>query len=73
MGMNIYLVSRTDEVDYDEYDAVVVVAHNAKEAKTIKPSDYGKEWETPENLQVLLVGTANRKRKGIILASFKAG
>mgnify|MGYP003463396401 CR=1 FL=1 len=41
--MNIYLVARTDRVDYDEFDSFVVIAKTEEEAKNIHP--YYKEEE----------------------------
>jgi hypothetical protein len=68
--MNIYLVSRTDEVDWDEYDSVVVVAETPKEARKIAPVDDG----TWKNLSVKLIGSAKMGiKKGIILESYNAG
>jgi hypothetical protein len=37
---NIYLLSRTDKIDYDNYDSVVVCANSEKEARKIHPSRF---------------------------------
>jgi hypothetical protein len=47
--MKLYLVRRTDDVGYDEYDSIVVAANDETEARNTHPygSDYkwtGKVW-----------------------------
>lgn len=37
--MNIYLVKRTDDIGYDEYDSMVVVAYNEESARKLNPND----------------------------------
>ena len=72
--MNIYLVSRTDEVDYDEYDAVVVYAMSREEAKNIAPCGNLYTWASKENLKVELIGSnVLVKDPDIILSSYNAG
>lgn len=71
---NIYLVSRNDEVGYDQFDSFVVVANNHDEAKNMQPGNYG--WScSNRNLSVKLIGVANEEMKlgEIICASFNAG
>lgn len=71
----IYLVKRTDPVNYDEYDAVVVVARTLKEAKelAIKDEDYYGSF-TNENTVCILIGVANKRQPfGEVLASYNAG
>ena len=70
--MNIYLVQKTDEINYGAFDAAIVVAENPKEAKKIFPyrsdsrtNKYGK------NLSVKLIGSAKKRvKKGVVLVSF---
>lgn len=38
--MNIYKVSRTDKIDYDEYDSFICYARDELEAKDIPPASY---------------------------------
>ena len=38
---NIFLMTRTDNYGYDEYDAVVLIAKTAKQAKKIVSDSYG--------------------------------
>lgn len=73
---NIYLVSRTDNVDYDQYDAFVVTAENEEEAKTVINSkhDPDEDWTTwSHKVKVELIGVANSNKAEIILGSFNAG
>jgi hypothetical protein len=42
--MKIYLVTRSNEYDYDEYDAFVVIANNEKEAEEVATKE-AKEHE----------------------------
>lgn len=76
--MNLYLVSRTDSVDYDEYDAFVVAANNETEAtlfllqKHDKPS-YS-SWPALNKTEVKLIGTTTAYTEPTeILGSFNAG
>lgn len=66
--INLYLVERTDRIDYDEFDASVVAAENEVEAeKESKVSGY-------QNLTVTLLGKAVKGTgKGDILSSYNAG
>jgi hypothetical protein len=70
--MNIYLVSRTDDIGYDEYDSIVIAAKTAQEACSVHPG--GDAWQKPEDLKVELIGKAIKgSKQGIVLASFNAG
>ena len=42
--MNLYLVTRQDDIEYDEYASMVVAAENEESATHISPDDYHK-WE----------------------------
>lgn len=79
--MPLYLVSRTDGHDYDEYDAIVVRAGN--EATALKIATHGDEDEcgytrsfngferSGSNLTVERL--ESRGPAGLVLASFNAG
>lgn len=71
--MRLFLVKRTDNVDYDQYDSLVVVAKNATRAKKLKPLD--NDWTNDyKNLHVHEIGTASIDLgEGILLGSFNAG
>lgn len=71
--MNIYLVTRTDSVFYDEFDSAVVVASSPKEAISIRPKGSGHHKWDKENLEVKYVGISSENEPKIILASFVAG
>lgn len=81
--MNLYLISRTDSIEYDQYDSAVVCAKHAGQARRMHPSK-GLEWDTtdshdmfawtkPENVRVKKIGITEQKTPGVILASFNAG
>ena len=70
--MNIYLVKRTDTIDYDEYDAVVVCEATPQRARKFS-EDY---WHFTHHQYVVckLIGIAKENQKaGEILTSFNAG
>ncbi len=72
---NIYLVTRVDEVDYDQYESFVCSAINVREALYMSPR--GHEREFPVNrdtdLEVELIGAYFGTESKIIHASFNAG
>ncbi len=73
--MNLYLISRTDEVGYDEYDSAVVIAESMAEARKIHPG-FGDSstWVAPKTLRVKLIGLSRTSKAGtVICASFNAG
>lgn len=45
MSLNLYLVSRSDVADWDEYRAFVVAAANSTDAKLTHPSGDIKNWQ----------------------------
>ncbi len=73
--MNLYQISRTDEVGYDEYDSAVVVANSISEARLVNPSSFSFGWAVPQRVKVRLVGQAAKRLKAgtVICASFNAG
>lgn len=46
--MNIYKVSRTDRVGYDEYDSFICFANSEDEARNIHPA-----WETNDTADTI--------------------
>jgi len=67
--MNLYLVVRTDDRTYDEYDSAVVCAENAQEAMTSCLNMFNEGF-----MNYTLLGVAEKTvPKGEILASFNAG
>lgn len=69
--MRIYLVTRTDKYDYDEYISAVVIENTLKKAMEYceLKYDFNKDDMTCE-----LIGTATSKQKrGEVLSSFNAG
>lgn len=81
--MKLYLVERTDEIGYDEYDAFVVAAPNetlamgvvaAKIEDHVEKYRYSDWWPGfPDNAQISLLGTTHITTSRIILGSFNAG
>lgn len=86
--MNLYLITRNDDGDYDQYDSAVVAAPDEKAAKdlierdstywtnhiwTRKGGAYIKE-HTELDITIKLIGTAiDEMQYGIVVASFNAG
>ena len=58
--MNIYLLTRLDHADFDEYQRAVVIAPDEPSARAMHPSgemsEYG--WVTPDKVEVALIGKA---------------
>jgi len=64
--MKIFKVERTDDVDYDQYDAFVIVAESNKKAIELakKKEHDGKKWKTKE---------IKMDKEYMVLGSFNAG
>lgn len=83
--MNLYLISQTENSDYDTYDSAVVCAPNEDEARNTNPSDGNKfDWaasdriwhwcSSPGAVTVKLLGRANETvEAGLVCASYHAG
>ena len=87
--MKLYLISQTENTDYDTYDSAVVMAENEEQARLISPHTglVMTEWEwkqkysdwcsCPDNVSVTYLGEASaeqaKKDNPLILASFNAG
>lgn len=75
--MKIYLVSRIDSIDYDQFDSFVIVANNKEEAlhlKKLNEDNYGTWTDSYDNLEILEIGISTKYKKAeIILGSFNAG
>ena len=87
--MNLYLITQSENDEYDTYDSAVVVADSAEEAVNIHPDDGGDEavarrsdywrcsvWASkPENVTAKFIGVADEELEGgtVVLASFNAG
>lgn len=82
----LWLVQRTDDVDYDEYRGAVVVARTEDDARVIHPDGEGSAPETwkqgwsgwpvaPADLTVTLIGTAGPSLEAgtVVCSDFKAG
>lgn len=78
--MKVYLVESKDWHGYDTYKGFVVQANSPKQArelaqKAIAGEKYAHKsfWLNPKYSTVKQIGTNDKKRPGIILASFHAG
>ena len=77
--MNLYLVSRTDRVGYDEYDSMVVAAESEDAARLMKPANEmapysGQGWtDNPEALTVELISTSLDSTPRVVITSYNAG
>lgn len=76
--MNLYLVSRTDDVGYDQFDAFVVAASNEIEATLFLLQKHDKPqlstWPALNKTDVKLIGmTTEYTEPTEILGSFNAG
>jgi len=72
--MPLYLLKQTDGADYDEYEAKIIRAKNAKEARSIanhKTGDEGRIWENFIKVKCTLILVAGTSKE--ILSSFHAG
>jgi len=75
-ALNIYLIERTDEVDYDEYHAHVVQAEGEQQA--LRLCEYRDEVISQYNCKVACIGvalpnaTVGKDIAEIILSSFNA-
>lgn len=74
--MNIYLVSRTDDWGYDDYDEMVVIAGSAIQAKDLTMIEHSRKysgWVKSKNLlEAKKIGTTDKDPQ-IVLESFNAG
>ena len=74
--MNIYLLTRPDGADYDEYESAVVIASDEPSARAMHPSGEMSEhgWVTPDKVGVALIGQAlSRETQRVVCAKFNAG
>lgn len=85
--MKLYLISRTDDNDWDTYDSAVVAAPDEETARNMNPANgYPMEWgsrrlrihnswcDTPEMVSVSYLGeAANTLEHGVVCSSFNAG
>lgn len=87
--MNIYLVERTDNFDYDQFIGFVCVAESENQARFMNPTydgdldnnlyynfnyPYITDWvQDPNSLKVTKIGKADSNQVKIILYSYHAG
>ncbi len=83
MAMKLWIISQTENNDYDTYDSAVVAAETENAARQINPDamtegNWGRPYRSwcsaPELVTVELLGDAvPGTAAGIILASYNAG
>jgi len=81
--VNLYLLTQTENVGYDTYDAAIVCAESEEEAVKIHPDGeifndgwtWGLSWVMyPRDVKCQKIGVADKSiEKGVVLASFNAG
>jgi hypothetical protein len=79
--MKIYRLTQSENIGYDTYDTIIVVASTEEKAKQITPnsdsgfSDVWGSWaSSPDKVTAELIGTTTLFKAGTILcASFNAG
>jgi len=80
--MKLYLLSQTENSDYDTFDSCVVCAENEQDAKSIMPNGhpferseiYGTWAYSIDGITCKEIGTANSDQvRGVIISSFNAG
>ena len=80
--MNIYLVERTDNIGYEQYDSFICITKNEQEARETHPSEWDKnefEWQDwiefskINSLKVTMIGVSSEQKKRVVLTSFNAG
>lgn len=76
-GGYLWLLKRTDNVGYDEYDACIVVALTKAEALAICPSYDFMSWAGPKDIEATRIGTVHPSKGyscgDVVFASFNAG
>ena len=81
--MKLYLISRTDDWSYDEYDSFVVAAESEESALEFSPRGHKPEedgywhysgWTTNrEDIKIECIGESNSLIEKVIISSFNAG
>jgi len=83
--MKLWLITKTDDVDWDDFDSAVVAANTKIEAKNIhpeghnnpfdenKPNDWASGWTTPDKVKAEYLGNAKKgTKKGVICSRLNA-
>ena len=75
--MKLWILSRTDDVDYDQYDSFVILANDETEARQLAEA-HGEVWRkkgvwlNPDMCTCELL-TRKGKQAKVILGSYNAG
>lgn len=68
--MKLYLITRTDRTDYNEYFGLVVRANSKEDALAIATGHSG---FSPDGSNLVVVRIRESGRRGVILSDFHAG
>lgn len=75
--MNLYLLKRTDEVDYDEYDSCLIRADSEQVARAIANQKCNSPWDSHESFLLASKSTCEivtaKGNEGVIISSYNAG
>lgn len=79
---NLYLLTQTENDDWDTFDSCVVCAETENAARDIQPGGGDGKWggefspwcSDPYKVTIRLIGTAALDvRQGVVIASYNAG
>lgn len=73
--MKLYMISRTEDIGYDEYDSFVIAAESQEQARQIAADANGDEGRAPwlDSTRSICREIDAKSEKGIVLRSFQAG
>ena len=81
--MKLFLISQSQNWEYDTYEEAVVIAENEEEARNMNPGTgkpmTEKDWtsskwcDSPEHVKVEYLGESISNKQGVVCASFNAG
>lgn len=82
LRLQLFLVKRTDFVDYDQYYSFIAAVGSREEAKNLSPEGKRIDWENPPRNWAMsklaldteyLCEAGLNVKPGVILASFRSG
>ena len=71
--MKLYLLTRLDQIDWDEYTGFVIIAETPKEAKNIAIEAEDEEMTHDWKCTLISRTVEPNVKSGVILSSFSAG
>ncbi len=80
MSLKLYLIKRTDDFGYDQYDSAVVVSDSLEHARMIQPGGDALArpfvtWVFPKHVEAQYIGEADASLEinSVVCASYNAG